>query len=196
MRAYLDDRLCGETQLLFQSPDVAEKLGTARDAHIGFRMLGRIDPFATEPRDVTLRVVASWDDGTSSTLAEQPVRLVPAVLAQRPYGEVVYPGNETLLHRENIYGSGPPIEDRSRSFQSAPGVFAENASSWTSAAAPALRASTPASGHNWLAWNPSPLLRDPAAAPAPFRRVDLESRQLPCADGEWDSAICIEVSST
>lgn len=196
VRAYLDDRLCAETQLLFQSPDVAEKLGTARDAPIGFRMLGRIDPFATEPRDAILRVVASWDDGTSSTLAEQPVRLVPALLPQRPYGEVVFPGNETLLHRENIYGSGPPIEE--------PGIevsnllreyLPEHASVMdVGCGAGAYGPPLIAAGHSWLGLESNAHCCEILERrQLPFRRVDLESRQLPCADGEWDSAICIEV---
>jgi 2-polyprenyl-3-methyl-5-hydroxy-6-metoxy-1,4-benzoquinol methylase len=196
VRAFLEDRLCAETKLLFPSPDVAEKLGTPRDTRIGFRMLGRIDPFATEPRDVILRVVASWEDGTSRTLAEQPVRLVPALLAQRPYGEVVYPGNETLLHRENIYGSGPPIEE--------PGVevsnllreyLPEHASVMdVGCGAGAYGPPLMASGHNWLGLESNAHCCEILARrQLPFRRVDLESRRLPCADSEWDSAICIEV---
>ena len=39
------------------------------------------------------------------------MRLVPALLRERPFGDVLFPENATLLHRENIYGSGPPIEE-------------------------------------------------------------------------------------
>ena len=51
-----------------------------------------------------------------------------------------------------------------------------------------------AAGHNWLGLEANShccdiLLR----RQLPFRRVDLESGDLPCADGEWDCAICIEV---
>src|SRR5437870_8892474 len=95
VRAYLDDRCFAETRMLFYRPDVSEKLALSRDALTGFRMLGRIPSAAMEPREATLRIVASWDDEHSSTLAEQSVRLVPALLRERPYGEVVYPENET-----------------------------------------------------------------------------------------------------
>ena len=118
VRAYLDDCCFAETRMLFYRSDVCEKLGLSRGVPTGFRMLGKIQPGAAGPHEATLRVIASWDDEASSTLAEQPVRLVPALLRERPYGEVVYPENETLLHRENIYGSGPPLED--------PGIEAAN----------------------------------------------------------------------
>jgi SAM-dependent methyltransferase len=196
VRAYLDDRCFAETRMLFYRPDVSEKLGLSRDTLTGFRMLGRIPSAATEPREATLRIVASWDDEHSSTLTEQPVRLVPALLRERPYGEVVYPENETLLHRENIYGSGPPIEE--------PGIEVANllqeylpdrcsvvdVGCGAGAYGPGLMAA----GHNWLGLEANShccdiLLR----RQLPFRRVHLESRDLPCADGEWDCAICIEV---
>src|SRR5205085_6854509 len=90
------------TQILFARPS---------DMRLGFRMLGRIPSTGSEPCDATLRVVAGIGDPGSELVAEQNVRLVPARLRDRPYGEVVSPENETLLHRENIYGSGPPIEE-------------------------------------------------------------------------------------
>lgn len=186
VRAYVDDCCGGETRITFRR----------EDARTGFRMLGKISMTGIEPRDGVLRVVASWDDGTSSTLAEQPVRLVPAVLPERPYGDVVPPENETLLHRENIYGSGPPIEE--------PGVEVSNllreyllagasvvdVGCGAGAYGPVLMAA----GHDWLGLESNAhccgILE---RRQLPFRRVDLESRKLPCADSEWDCAICIEV---
>ena len=196
VRAFLDERLCAETGILFPRPDMAEKLGAAREARIGFRMLGRIAPLVTGPGDAVLRVVASWDDGSSSTLAEQPVRLVPASLRERPYGDVVSPENTALLHRENIYGSGPPIEE--------PGVEVSNllreylperasvvdVGCGAGAYGPGLMAA----GHAWLGLESNEYCCGILERrQLPFRRVDLESGKLPCADGEWDSAICIEV---
>ena len=196
VRASVNDRPCGETHILFQSRDVAEKIGAAPNARIGFRMLGKLAPFITEPRDAILRVIASWDDGTSSTLAEKPIRLVPAVLRDRPYGDVVSPENTALLHRENIYGSGRPIEE--------PGVevsnllreyLPEHASVLDiGCGAGAYGPPLMASGHSWLGLESNPhccgILE---RRQLPFRRVDLESSRLPCGDSEWDSAICIEV---
>lgn len=196
VRAFLDDRLCGETHIFFQSPVAAEKLGVARDARIGFRMLGKVVPLITEPRDATLRVVASWDDGTSSTLAEQPVRLVPALLRERPYGEVVHPENKTLLHRENIYGSGPPIEEAGVEVSNLLHAYLPEGSSVVDVGCGAGAYGPPliAAGHDWLGLESNAhccgILE---RRQLPFRPVDLESRKLPGADGEWDCAICIEV---
>ena len=186
VRAYLDERLCGETGLLFRKSDLA----------FGFRILGRIDAVPTAPRDATLRVVASWQDGSSTTLAEQPVRLVPAALRERPYGDVVAPENTKLLHRENIYGSGPPIEEPGievtnllREYLPA-GASVVDVGCGAGAYGPVLMAA----GHDWLGLESNDyccgILQ---RRQLPFRVVDLESRMLPCADSEWDCAICIEV---
>jgi len=198
VRAYLDDCCFAETRILSCRPDICEKLALSRSVLTGFRMLGQIRPALTAPleRDATLRIVASWGDDVSHTVAEQAVRLVPALLSARPYGEVVYPKNETLLHRENIYGSGPPLED--------PGIEASNllreylperssvvdVGCGAGAYGPGLMAA----GHDWLGLESNShccdlLLR----RQLPFRRVDLESGTLPCADAEWDCAICLEV---
>jgi SAM-dependent methyltransferase len=196
VRAYLDGRSCGETHLLFQSADAAERLGVARHAQIGFRILGKLVPLITEPRDAILRVVASWEDGRSSTLAEQPVRLVPASLRERPYGEVVHPDNETLLHRENIYGSGPPIEEPGLEVSNLLREYLPERSSVVDVGcgAGAYGPGLMATGHDWLGLESNAhccgILE---RRQLPFRRVDLESRKLPCTDGEWDCAICIEV---
>ena len=196
LRAYLDDCCFAETQILFYRPDVGEKLGLSRGVLTGFRMLGKIRPAATEPREATLRIIASWDDEVSSTLAEQPVRLVPALLRERPYGEVVYPENETLLHRENIYGSGPPLEDPGIEVANLLQEYLPDRSSVVDVGcgAGAYGPGLMAAGHNWLGLEANShccdiLLR----RQLPFRRVNLESRHLPCADGEWDCAVCIEV---
>jgi SAM-dependent methyltransferase len=196
VRAYLDDCYFAETRMLFYRPDVCEKLGLSRGVLTGFRMLGKIRPAPTEPREAMLRVVASWDEEIPNPLAEQPVRFVPALLRERPYGEVVYPENETLLHRENIYGSGPPLED--------PGIEAANLlrqylperssvvdiGCGAGAYGPGLMAA----GHDWLGLEANSHCCDVLLRrQLPFRRVHLESRDLPCADRERDCAICIEV---
>jgi SAM-dependent methyltransferase len=196
VRAYLDDCCFAETRILSDRPDVCEKLGLSRGALTGFRMLGKIRPATTEPREATLRVVVSWDDEVPSPLAEQPVRLVPALLRERPYGEVVYPENETLLHRENIYGSGPPLEDPGIEVAKLLREYLPERSSVVDVGcgAGAYGPGLMAAGHNWLGLEANShccdiLLR----RQLPFRRVDLESRDLPCTDGEQDCAICIEV---
>lgn len=198
LRAYLDDYCFAETRILSYRPDVCEKLALPRGVLTGFRMLGKLRSTTTEPteRDATLRLVASWDDKVSDTVAQQAVRAVPALLRARPYGEVVFPENETLLHRENIYGSGPPIEEPGIEVSNLLREYVPERSSVVDVGcgAGAYGPGLMAVGHDWLGLESNShccdlLLR----RQLPFRRVDLESGDLPCADGEWDCAICIEV---
>ena len=187
VRAYVGDRCCAETNILFPRPEAADRLG--------FRMLGKISP-ASEPREAILRVTGSWDGRTEQTLAEQRVRLVPAQLRERPYGEVVSPENATVLHRENIYGSGPPIEEAGVEVSDLLNAYLPERSSVVDVGcgAGAYGPGLMAAGHSWLGLEAnahccSILER----RQLPFRRVDPESGNLPCADGEYDCAICIEV---
>lgn len=196
VRAYLDDCCFAETGILSYRPDVSEKLTLAGGVLTGFRMLGKIRPAATEPREATLRIVVSWEDETSTVLAEQTVRLLPASLQARPYGEVVYPENETLLHRENIYGSGPPAEDPGVEVANLLREYLPERSSVVDVGcgAGAYGPGLMAAGHDWLGLESNAHCCDLLGRrQLAFRRVSLESGDLPCGDGEWDCAICIEV---
>src|SRR5947207_9504490 len=196
VRAYLDDCCVAETRMLFYRPDVGEKLGLSRGTLSGFRMLGRIPSAVTEPREATLRIIASWDDEHSSTLAEQTVRLVPALLRERPYGDVVYPENETVLHRENIYGSGPPIEEPGIEVANLLRAYLPERASVVDVGCGAGAYGPPliAAGHEWLGLEANDYCCDILTRRRlPFRKVDLAAAQLPSTDGEFDSAICIEV---
>ena len=195
VRAYIDNVCVADTQILSVRREVSEALGIAANVPTGFKLLGRLRSAAAETYEARLRVTASWPDLEETTIHETKVRLIPARLAERPYGEVVYPENETLLHRENIYGSGPPIEE--------PGIEVENlvreylpehcsvldVGCGAGAYGPGLISA----GHNWLGLEANAhcceILR---RRQLPFRRVNVSS-ELPCGDGEWDSAICIEV---
>jgi 2-polyprenyl-3-methyl-5-hydroxy-6-metoxy-1,4-benzoquinol methylase len=186
LRAYVDERCCAETRILFRRSD----------ARMGFRMFGKLSETVTEPREITLRIVASWEGGETETLAEQNVRLVPAQLRERPYGDVVSPENETLLHRENIYGSGPPIEEAGVEVSNLlhaylpPGASVVDVGCGAGAYGPPLIAA----GHDWLGVEANAhccgILQ---RRQLPFRPVDIDSARLPCSDAEYDSAICIEV---
>jgi SAM-dependent methyltransferase len=196
VRAYLDDSYLSETQILSYRSDVCEELGLARDVPTGFKMLGKISPAAREARQATLRIVAAWNDGPPRTVAERSVHLVPALLSERPHGEVVHPESETLLHRENIYGSGPPLEEPGHEAANLiRGYLPEEASVVdVGCGAGAYGPGLIAAGHNWLGLETNAHCCDILRRrQLPYRRVELESPQLPCADREWDCAICIEV---
>lgn len=166
------------------------------DLRFGFRMLGKISSDNAEPRDITLRIVVSWAGGIPETLAEQNVRLIPARLRERPYGEVVSPENETLLHRENIYGSGPPIEEPGMEVSNLLHAYLPEGTSVVDVGCGAGAYGPPllATGHDWLGLEANGHCCEILERRRlPFRRVDLAAANLPCTDGEYDCAVCIEV---
>ena len=185
LRAFVDDHCCAETKIFFPR---------ANDERLGFRMLGRVSPGPAETRDATLRVVAGIDDPGLS--AEQIVRLIPARLRDRPYGDVVSPENETLLHRENIYGSGPPIEEPGVEVSDLLRAYLPKGASVVDVGCGAGAYGPPlmAAGHEWIGLEANEYCCSILTRrQLPFRKVDLDSARLPAADREFDSAICIEV---
>jgi len=186
VRAYVEDYCCAETRILFRRPD----------GRIGFRMFGRILPGTAEPHDATLRVVAGIGDPGCDIVAEQTIRVVPARLRERPYGEVVFPENETLLHRENIYGSGPPIEEAGVEVANLLHAYLPEKTSVVDVGCGAGAFGPPliAAGHDWLGLEANGHCCEILTRrELPFRRVDLAAPRLPCTDAEFDCAICIEV---
>ena len=194
--AYLDGSFVAETSILSARQDVYEKLNLSRDALTGFKMLGKLEPPISEPRDATLRVTASWEEGVEHLLSERKIRIVPAMLRQRPYGEVVFPENEKVLHRENIYGSGPPVEDPATETYNLLREYLPDGASVVDVGcgAGAYGPGLLAAGHEWLGLETNSFCWDILQRrQLPFRRVDSTSPTLPCIDAEWDCAICIEV---
>jgi SAM-dependent methyltransferase len=186
VRAFADGHCFAETRMLFPR---------SSDKRLGFRMLGRIPATNSGPRDVSLRVVVS-SGNAEDIVAEQEVRLVPASFRDRPYGEVVFPENEALLHRENIYGSGPPIEEPGVEVLDLLRAYLPERSSVVDVGCGAGAYGPPliAAGHQWLGLETNPHCCDILTRrQLPFRRVDLESERLPGGDAEFDDAVCIEV---
>jgi SAM-dependent methyltransferase len=185
LRAFVDDHCCAETEILFPRPN---------DSRFGFRMLGRIPAGSVEARDATLRVVAGIDDPGLSV--EQSIHLIPAGLRDRPYGDVVSPENATLLHRENIYGSGPPIEEPGVEVSDLLRAYLPARASVVDVGCGAGAYGPPliAGGHEWLGLEANEYCCGILTRrQLPFRKVDLDSVRLPADDREFDSAICIEV---
>ena len=181
VHAFVNDRVIAETRLLFRR---------ANDQRFGFRMLGRIPSDGSEPREAVLRV------DVGDTVADVSVRLIPARLHDRPYGDVVAPANQTLLHRENIYGSGPPIEEPGVEVSDLLRAYLPERASVVDVGCGAGAYGPPliAAGHDWLGLEANDYCCGILTRrQLPFRKVDLTAARLPATDGEFDSAICIEV---
>lgn len=196
VRTFLEDSCVAETRILFCRPDVSRHLGIATSIPTGFRMFGKTATPLTEAQAATLRVALSYDAETEHTFAKRRVRIVPARLHEHAHGDVVHPENTTLLHRENIYGSGPPVENPSDEAANLVEAYLPAGASVVDVGcgAGAYGPRLIAAGHTWLGLETNP---DCCAIlerrQLPFRPVDLESRRLPGLDREWDCAICLEV---
>ena len=142
-RATINERSCAETRIVFARPD-----GRIAD----FECSGGFCPARLNRRR---RRCALWPG--SVILAAMPSRNKPSGSFRRgyasdPYGEVVSPENETLLHRENIYGSGPPIEEPGIEVSNLLHAYLPEGASVVDVGcgAGAYGPSLIASGHEWL----------------------------------------------
>ena len=197
VRAWIGDVVIGETELIFVRPDVCAALGLPADAKTGFRFLARSvtdEPNESEPE---IRVTASWaPHQKEKTVGAARVRLLPSMLPQRPFGDVVHPTQTRVLHRENIYGSGPPAETPGAEMLRLVQEYVHPAASVVDVGcgAGAYGPGVIAAGHRWLGLEVNPLcLEMLARRNLPHRASGSESGRFPCADGEFDQAICIEV---
>src|SRR5690349_20874241 len=109
VRAWLDGISIGKTKLLFRRPDVSRFLALPPEVPTAFRLLACVEG-CDEARDATIELTASWEgDPVEYLIGKVSVRLVPVLLEKRDFGKVLFPAQKKVLHRENIYGSGPPV---------------------------------------------------------------------------------------
>lgn len=196
VRAWLEGELIGQTQSLYVRDDVIEALGLRPGVPTSFRILGRVPGSDDMPRQALVSVTASWsDENVEYEIAKFAVRLVPARLAQRPYGDVVHPEQTRLLHRDNIYGSGPPIEQPApetlrliRDYL-LPHTSVLDVGCGAGAYGPPLIEV----GHTWTGLEVNEYCWQVLARRnLPFRKGE-RGAAFPCEDQEFDDAICIEV---
>ena len=196
LRTWVDAALVGETRALYVRPDVCAVFRLPDDTPTGFHLLGRFAGVGVA-RESRITLSASWDDDPAEyELQTSAMRLVPALLDQRPYGDVVNPERETLLHRENIYGSGPPLEQPGelalqliRQFLPPQGSLLDVGCGAGAYGPPLI-----ADGRDWLGLETNVHCCEILERRRlPYRRVSKETTTFPVETGEFDNAICIEV---
>jgi len=189
VRAWIDDVCIGETRVLTEtdSPEWRPQ----------YKILGKLPEPITTPREAVIATRLYLDgDETGRKLGEVTVQLVPARLRERHYGEVVPPDQATVLHRENIYGSGPPIEQASPQVLQLVLEYLSPASSMVDVGcgAGAFGPGLMNAGHKWMGLEVNnrcfELLE---RRQLPYRKLTDATPRFPCADHEFDHAICIEV---
>jgi SAM-dependent methyltransferase len=197
VRAWLEGAPIGETRLLFVRPDVSDFLSLPHDVPTAFRFLACAAGYNEAARDATIELTASWEgDAAEYLIGKVSVHLVPAFLQKRHFGNVVFPAQKRLLHRENIYGSGPPVLEPAAEMLRfildylSPRSSVLDVGCGAGAYGPALITA----GHQWTGLEIDPnclqLLEERGL---PFRKIAPETEQLPCEDEEFDEVICIEV---
>jgi 2-polyprenyl-3-methyl-5-hydroxy-6-metoxy-1,4-benzoquinol methylase len=109
---------------------------------------------------------------------------------------MVHHTQRDVLHRDDIYYSGPPIEEPGLEMlillerYLSPGASVVDVGCGGGVYGPPLIAN----GHSWLGLEVNPICWELIAGRhLPFRKVDVSQSALPCADAEFDAAICIEV---
>jgi len=197
VRAWLEGAPIGETRVLFARRDVSDFLSLAHDVPTAFRFLARAPGCDEASRDTKIELTASWSgDAAEYSIGEVSVHLVPAGLHKRHFGEVVFPTQSRVLHRENIYGSGPPVLEPGvevlhliLDYLSPRGSVLDVGCGAGVYGPPLMTA-----GHQWTGLEVNPdCLQLLEQSGLPFRHATRGTERFPCTDEEFDEAICIEV---
>lgn len=107
---FASGRLLGGSEILFPRPEVAAALRLPRDTNLGFSMSLNV-PALLGCASVAWEVHARLRDGTHVFGAKQVVALVARDQRESPYGILLDREATRLLHRGDIYGSGPSVHD-------------------------------------------------------------------------------------
>ena len=197
VQAWSNDTLIGETALLSSDPESQSGKESCGTNVARFRLLARFPQSIDAERDLTIRVTAMKNAGQiKHVIGDLSVRVVPSGLDRKHYGDVLQPTQKLLLHRENIYGSGPPVQEanpegvrfvleylprRSRVLDVGCGAGAY---------APPLIAA----GHTWLGLEVNPACHAILERRAlPYRQSKPNEEVFPVENQEFDCAICVEV---
>ena len=189
IRASIDNVCVGETRIF--TPE------NTREHRFEYRILARLPEPIAAPRPAVISIALSRDDeNAAEKLGEVPVQLLPARLPERHYGEVVPPDQAKVLHRDNIYGFGPPSEQPSPEALRLVLAYLPAGSSIVDVGcgAGAYGPGLVAAGHKWLGLEVNDYCLEVLARRGlPFRKLEGATLRFPCADREFDHAICVEV---
>jgi 2-polyprenyl-3-methyl-5-hydroxy-6-metoxy-1,4-benzoquinol methylase len=189
VRAWIDDICIGETRILRQV--------SSEEQRLGYKILAKFPEPITAPRPVIIAITFSAQDGKGTEkLGEVSVQLVPARLHQRHYGEVVPPDQAKMLHRKDIYGSGPPAEQPSPEALRLVLEYLPPRSSIVDVGcgAGAYGPGLIEAGHKWLGLEVNDYcIEILERRKLPYRKLKGAIPRLLSVDREFDHAICIEV---
>ena len=196
VEAWSDDTLIGETGLLVFDQESHSNKESFRTDMARFRLLARFPQLIGSERDVKIRVTAMRIGQGRHVIEELNVRAVPSGLDQKHYGDVLQPTQKSLLHRENIYGSGPPVEEANPEAVRLMLEYLPRQSRVLDVGCGAGAYGPPliAARHTWLGLEPNPVCGAILERRAlPYRQSKTDEQVFPVENQEFDCAICIEV---
>ena len=193
VQAWWNDALIGETALLSRDP----RSDGDQESSAAFRLLARFPQPIDSERDIKIRVTVTRNPSqTRHSIGELSVRAVPSGLDRKHYGDVFQPTQQLLLRRDNIYGSGPPVEEANPEAVQLVLEYLPRRSRVLDVGCGAGAYGPPliAAGHTWLGLEVNPVccaILDRRALP--YRQSKTDEQVFPVENQEFDCAICIEV---
>ncbi len=186
LRVFCDDICIGSTSVFTSEKSVHR-----------FRLLARIPHGRESECEASLRISSDFaGEPRALELGEVKVNVVPARLSERAYGDVVGPDRADVLHRENIYGFGPPLEEPGAEVARLildylpPRCSVLDFGCGAGAYGPPLISA----GHRWLGGEVQPLCWSILTRRSlPFKQLAADEKRLPFKDEEFDAAIAVEV---
>lgn len=193
-------RRVGSTEHFFARADVASHLGLAPAEKVGFEFRATIPRPAgggSDPAGEELEVFFTWKSAPDepAPLGRRRVQLSALDFAALPHGRMLEADQTQVLHRSDIYGSGPSSQDASSDCLAMVSRYLEPGCSVVDVGCGVGPYGPPliAQGFRWFG---AEVKADDCAE---MSRKALPSQQitpgepLPFADGQFDAAICIEV---
>ncbi|MBI5381810.1 MAG: class I SAM-dependent methyltransferase [Opitutae bacterium] len=189
-----ENRVVGQTALLYPRADVSAVLGLAADTCTGFAVLADAGDFIGRP-SLRLEIVVVFADGRSESALSREIVLSTRDYRQGDWGKLLQRDFGFLVRREHMYNSGPSqavgsagtLELLQRYLPPAPARIVD-----VGCGLGYYGRHLRAAGYDWMgAEMKATDCAELARQGLPHRQVD--GQRLPFADGEFDAAICIEV---
>ena len=192
--AWAGDTLIGSTALVYPRSDVSAALGLSPDARTGFTLSGYA-PDSVPCTSLALSIAVRWADGRRETALTREIKLSGRDYRQGAWGVLVDREFPHLVRRAQMYNSGPSQAEGSletlallRRYLPPPPTRVLDVGCGLGFYGRHLRAD----GYDWFGVE---MKAEDCSALAqqglPHRQIDGE--RLPFADGEFDTAICVEV---
>ena len=192
---HADGALVGRTRHLAERPDVCDALRLPAGTRTGFQIQCHFGQNPAPPEVLLEIMVVLAGESEARVIGRLKVKFAGIDLRQAGYGHVLDSSFLTVMHRDNVYGSGPSLAEGSpaclgllRKYLGPPPVHLLDVGCGLGYYGRHLRAS----GYDWFgvemkAGDCAELARQEL----PHQRIDGSS--LPFADGAFDAVMCIEV---